>query len=84
MTVKQKSVLVTGASQGIGRGIALRLAQDGANLALVDIKADKLERVARRLRRWAERRRPSSPTSATATRFTPPSTMPRRRSAAST
>ncbi len=49
MTVKQKSVLVTGASQGIGRGIALRLAQDGANLALVDIKADKLERVAREI-----------------------------------
>ncbi len=49
MTVKQKAVLVTGASQGIGRGIALRLAQDGANLALVDIKADKLERVAKEI-----------------------------------
>ena len=45
MSVKGKSILVTGASQGIGRGIALRLAKDGANLALVDIKADKLEAV---------------------------------------
>lgn len=45
MTVQGKAVLVTGASQGIGRGIALRLAKDGANLALVDIKADKLEAV---------------------------------------
>lgn len=45
MSVKGKSILVTGASQGIGRGIAQRLAKDGANLALVDIKADKLEGV---------------------------------------
>ena len=45
MSVKNKSILITGASQGIGRGIALRLAKDGANLALVDIKADKLENV---------------------------------------
>jgi meso-butanediol dehydrogenase/(S,S)-butanediol dehydrogenase/diacetyl reductase len=45
MSVKNKSILITGASQGIGRGIALRLAKNGANLALVDIKADKLENV---------------------------------------
>ncbi|MFT0891229.1 acetoin reductase [Pseudochelatococcus sp. G4_1912] len=45
MSVKDKSILITGASQGIGRGIALRLAKDGANLALVDIKADNLENV---------------------------------------
>ncbi|GGF69290.1 diacetyl reductase [Azorhizobium oxalatiphilum] len=42
MSVKGKAVLVTGASQGIGKGIALRLAKDGANVALVDIKEDKL------------------------------------------
>lgn len=45
MSVKGKAILVTGASQGIGRGIALRLATDGADIALVDIKADKLENV---------------------------------------
>jgi len=47
MSVKGKKILVTGASQGIGRGIALRLAKDGANIALADIKADKLEEVKR-------------------------------------
>ncbi|MBJ3776898.1 acetoin reductase [Acuticoccus mangrovi] len=45
MALNGKTALVTGASQGIGRGIALRLAKDGANVALVDIKADKLETV---------------------------------------
>lgn len=42
MSVHGKTALVTGAAQGIGRGIALRLAKDGFNLALVDLKDDKL------------------------------------------
>ncbi|MET3599742.1 acetoin reductase [Martelella mangrovi] len=45
MSLKGKVALVTGSSQGIGRGIALRLAREGADVALVDIKADKLETV---------------------------------------
>lgn len=36
---------MTGAAQGIGRGIALRLTKDGANIALVDIHTDKLANV---------------------------------------
>jgi len=47
MSVTGKVILVTGAAQGIGRGIALRLAQDGADIALVDLKADKLASVAK-------------------------------------
>ncbi|MGU3575538.1 acetoin reductase [Brucellaceae bacterium C25G] len=49
MSVQGKVILVTGAAQGIGRGIALRLAKDGANIALVDMKADKLADVAKEI-----------------------------------
>ena len=45
MSLNGKVILVTGAGQGIGRGIALRLAKEGANLALADVKADKLDSV---------------------------------------
>lgn len=42
-----KVAVVTGAGQGIGRGIALRLAKDGFDIALVDIQKDKLAGVAK-------------------------------------
>lgn len=43
-------VLVTGGGQGIGRGIALRLAADGHDIALVDLASEKIENVAAEVR----------------------------------
>jgi len=37
MELKGKNAIVTGAARGIGRGIALKLAAAGANVALVDL-----------------------------------------------
>lgn len=49
MSIKGKVALVTGGGQGIGRGIALRLAKDGANVALVDVKPEAIASVAKEI-----------------------------------
>lgn len=46
MTIKGKVALVTGSGQGIGRGIVVRLAKDGADIAIVDINEKKMAEVA--------------------------------------
>ena len=45
--IRGKKALITGAASGIGRAIALALAGEGADVFLVDIKADALGDVAR-------------------------------------
>lgn len=49
MGIEGKIVLVTGAGQGIGRAIALRLARDGADIALVDLDDESTPAVAREI-----------------------------------
>ena len=50
MRLQDKVALVTGAGQGIGRAIALRLASDGANIAIVDLSEEKMNGVATEVR----------------------------------
>ena len=50
MNFTDQVVVVTGASRGIGRAIALVFAQAGARLALVSRTADALEAVAAEVR----------------------------------
>ncbi|MBQ1846298.1 MAG: acetoin reductase [Desulfovibrio sp.] len=51
MSINGKIAVVTGSAQGIGRGIALRLAQDGADICLVDMQLEKLQGVAEEIRK---------------------------------
>lgn len=46
MHIKGKVALVTGSGQGIGRAIALRLAKEGADIAIVDRNESKMMAVA--------------------------------------
>jgi len=50
MSIHGKVALVTGAGQGIGRGIALRLANDGADIAITDLNEEKMNEVAEEVR----------------------------------
>ncbi|MFP4081216.1 MAG: 3-oxoacyl-[acyl-carrier-protein] reductase [Candidatus Aminicenantes bacterium] len=50
MLFSDRVSVVTGASQGIGEAIALHLAEEGAEIILVDIQEDKLEQLAQRIK----------------------------------
>ncbi len=49
MRVKDKVAIVTGAAQGLGEGIALRLAEEGARIAAVDVNLEGANRTVSRL-----------------------------------
>ena len=46
----QRTALVTGAGQGIGRAIALALAQDGIIIAVNDLSMERAEAVCQEIR----------------------------------
>lgn len=50
MKLSGKVAVVTGAGRGIGRGIALRLAQDGADVVVNDVNSETVSRVADEIR----------------------------------
>lgn len=51
MHLNGKVAIVTGAGRGIGKAIALRLAQDGANVVVNDLNADNVAAVVREIAR---------------------------------
>ncbi|TVQ95804.1 MAG: SDR family NAD(P)-dependent oxidoreductase, partial [Desulfovibrionales bacterium] len=55
MNKRAKVALITGAAQGIGRAIALRLAKDGADIAVVDLKKEKMDAVAKEVQALGRR-----------------------------
>ena len=50
MDFKNKTALITGSGQGVGRGIALALSERGANIALVGRTLSKVESVANEIK----------------------------------
>jgi 3-oxoacyl-[acyl-carrier protein] reductase len=55
MILKDKIALVTGAAQGIGKAIALRLAKSGADLVIVDMNLERAQETAKEIENLGRR-----------------------------
>jgi NAD(P)-dependent dehydrogenase (short-subunit alcohol dehydrogenase family) len=56
--LSDKLAIVTGAGQGIGKAVALRLAREGADIVVIDVKAETAEQTAHDVRALGRRARP--------------------------
>ena len=54
MSLKGKVALVTGGAQGIGKAIAVRLAQQGADVAIADVNIDLAQTVLTEMKNWGQ------------------------------
>ena len=55
MNFTEKTALITGAAVGIGRATAIKFAQNGANLVLLDINYEKLESVKKEIEEFTDK-----------------------------
>ena len=55
MKFEGKVAIVTGAGQGIGRGIALKLAQEGASVAIADLNPETANQVANEIKKMGRK-----------------------------
>jgi 3-oxoacyl-[acyl-carrier protein] reductase len=55
MILRHKVAIVTGAGQGIGRGIALKLAEKGADVVVSDINVETATQTAKEVKTWGRR-----------------------------
>jgi 3-oxoacyl-[acyl-carrier protein] reductase len=50
MKLKGKNAFITGSAQGIGKAIAIGMAQEGANIAVADMNVEEAERTAQEIK----------------------------------
>jgi len=55
MKLKDKIIIVTGSGRGIGRGIALRLAKDGATVIINDINKENANKVSKEIQAMGQK-----------------------------